>query len=78
MPCVCVCVFREDGMSSMKLYTNPTYFLELWLQEMDKQVQENMAEINKKRERRRVRFPALLLLLPLWAKILYFQGENTL
>ena len=58
MPYVCVCLLREDGKDSMKFYTDPTYFVELWVQEMDKQIQENKSELNKKRERRRVRFPS--------------------
>ncbi|PVD29316.1 hypothetical protein C0Q70_11913 [Pomacea canaliculata] len=45
--------FREDGKDSMKFYTDPTYFVELWVQEMDKQIQENKTELSKKRERRR-------------------------
>nr|KAG5703312.1 hypothetical protein BaRGS_025554 [Batillaria attramentaria] len=45
--------FREDGKDSMKFYTDPTYFVELWVQEMDKQIQENKSELSKKRERRR-------------------------
>ena len=56
-------MFREDGKDSMKFYTDPTYFVELWVKEMDKQIQENKTELNKKRERRRVRFLALLLLM---------------
>ena len=47
-------VFREDGKDSMKFYTDPTYFVELWVQEMDKQIQENKTELNKKREKRKV------------------------
>lgn len=43
----------------MKFYTDPTYFVELWVQEMDKQIQENKTELSKKRERRRVRITIL-------------------
>ncbi|KAL8570596.1 hypothetical protein ACOMHN_008953 [Nucella lapillus] len=52
-------IFREDGKESIKYYTDPTYFVELWVKDMDKQIQENKSELHRKRERRTRRRPRL-------------------
>ena len=38
-------VFREDGKMSLKFYTNPSFFFELWKEEMNKELE------NKKRKK---------------------------
>ncbi|CAL1539873.1 unnamed protein product [Lymnaea stagnalis] len=43
--------FREDGKNSMKFYTDPSYFAELWAIEMGKQIQENKKLHDQKRKR---------------------------
>ena len=40
---------REDGKSSMKFYTDPLYFEELWAIEMGKQFEENRKKANQKK-----------------------------
>ncbi|ESO12588.1 hypothetical protein HELRODRAFT_62339 [Helobdella robusta] len=40
-------VFREDGMDSLKFYTNPEYFAELWFAEM-KAAQHQQKKIKQK------------------------------
>ncbi|XP_050392098.1 actin-binding protein WASF3 [Patella vulgata] len=47
--------FREDGKDSMKFYTDPGYFFELWVAEMEKDFQHKKAELHKKRQKRRPR-----------------------
>ncbi|GFR66665.1 Wiskott-Aldrich syndrome protein family member [Elysia marginata] len=44
--------FREDGKSSMKFYTDPLYFEELWAIEMGKQFEENRKKANQKKNER--------------------------
>ncbi|RUS79119.1 hypothetical protein EGW08_013129 [Elysia chlorotica] len=41
--------FREDGKSSMRFYTDPLYFEELWAIEMGKQFEENRKKANQKK-----------------------------
>ena len=46
------CVYyREDGRDSMKFYTDPDYFLELWCLEIAKDT-ENQMKRHKQRGRR--------------------------
>ena len=33
-------ICREDGKDSMKFYTDPTYFFELWANEMQKETEQ--------------------------------------
>jgi len=47
---LCVC-YREDGIDSMKFYTDPDYFLELWCLEIAKDT-ENQMKRHKQRGRR--------------------------
>ena len=43
---------REDGKDGLKFYTDPTYFFELWRQEMLKDTERMMHDRGKKvRER---------------------------
>lgn len=49
-----VFLFREDGKSSMKFYTDPSYFAELWAVEMGKQIQENKRLHEQRRKRNEV------------------------
>ena len=42
---------REDGIDSMKFYTDPDYFLELWCLEIAKDT-ENQMKRHKQRGRR--------------------------
>ena len=44
--------FRHDGKDGLKFYTDPFYFFELWYQEMEKDVVENM---KKQRNKKKVR-----------------------
>ncbi|CAH1798507.1 unnamed protein product [Owenia fusiformis] len=48
-------VFREDGKSSMKFYTDPKYFFQLWVSEMQKDTEHQRKEIKKKRDKKRPR-----------------------
>jgi len=43
--------YREDGRDSMKFYTDPDYFLELWCLEIAKDA-ENQMKRHKQRGRR--------------------------
>ena len=40
--------FREDGKDGLKFYTDPTYFFELWRQEMLKDTERMMHDRGKK------------------------------
>ena len=42
------CVYREDGKDGLKFYTDPTYFFELWRQEMLKDTERMMHDRGKK------------------------------
>lgn len=53
-------VYREDGKDCMKFYTDSTYFVELWVREMEKEMEEKKSELNKKRDKKKVR-PAQLV-----------------
>jgi len=44
-------MYREDGIDSMKFYTDPDYFLELWCLEIAKDT-ENQMKRHKQRGRR--------------------------
>lgn len=47
-----ICLYyREDGRDSMKFYTDPDYFLELWCLEIAKDT-ENQMKKHKQRGRR--------------------------
>ncbi len=41
---------REDGKDSMKFYTDPTYFFELWCQEMQKDTEMQKKELKKRKK----------------------------
>ncbi|XP_071115408.1 actin-binding protein WASF3-like [Haliotis cracherodii] len=45
--------FREDGKDCMKFYTDSTYFVELWVREMEKEMEEKKSELNKKRDKKK-------------------------
>ena len=49
--------FREDGKDGLKFYTDPTYFFELWRQEMLKDTERMMHDRGKK-----VRHKSLIIL----------------
>ncbi len=40
--------YREDGKDGLKFYTDPTYFFELWRQEMLKDTERMMHDRGKK------------------------------
>lgn len=46
-------VYREDGKDGLKFYTDPTYFFELWKQEMLKDTERVMHDRGKKPHRPR-------------------------
>ncbi|XP_013410911.1 wiskott-Aldrich syndrome protein family member 2 isoform X2 [Lingula anatina] len=48
-------IYREDGKDSMKFYTDPSYFFELWLQEMQKDTEQKKEEYIRKRKKQRPR-----------------------
>lgn len=37
---VLLLLFRTDGKSSVKMYTNPDYFMQLWFENLQKDVSE--------------------------------------
>ncbi len=43
------CVYREDGKDSLKFYTDPTYFFELWCHEMQKDTEAQKKELKKRK-----------------------------
>ncbi len=43
-------ICREDGKDSMKFYTDPTYFFELWCLEMKKDTEAQKKELRQKRK----------------------------
>ena len=43
---------REDGKDSMKFYTDPTYFFELWCHEMQKDTEQQKKELKQRRKNR--------------------------
>ena len=56
--------FSEDGKDGLKFYTDPTYFFELWRQEMLKDTERMMHDRGKK-------------VRPIFPKLLVF-GSNIL
>ena len=41
--------YREDGRDSMKFYTDPGYFFELWYAEIQKDIEQKRTELRKKK-----------------------------
>ncbi|XP_022292172.1 uncharacterized protein LOC111103294 [Crassostrea virginica] len=44
--------YREDGKDSVKFYTDPGYFFELWFQDIQKDIENRKTELKAKRKRR--------------------------
>ncbi len=47
-------IYREDGTPALKLYTNPKYFFELWMEDMQKNIEDDKKK-KEKRKRKKVR-----------------------
>ena len=45
-----ITLYRQDGKDGLKFYTDPFYFFELWYQEMEKDVVENMKKQRNKKK----------------------------
>ncbi|XP_061192177.1 actin-binding protein WASF2-like [Saccostrea echinata] len=44
--------YREDGRDSVKFYTDPGYFFELWFQDIQKDIENRKTELKAKRKKR--------------------------
>eukprot|EP00112_Aurelia_sp_Birch-Aquarium-sp1_P021558 Seg584.1 transcript_id=Seg584.1/GoldUCD/mRNA.D3Y31 product="Wiskott-Aldrich syndrome protein family member 2" protein_id=Seg584.1/GoldUCD/D3Y31 len=44
--------FRSDGKSSLKFYTDPNYFFELWMEKMNKELESKKRKKKKAREKK--------------------------
>ena len=61
---------REDGKDSVKFYTDPGYFFELWFQDIQKDIENRKTELKAKRKR------VSHKLLPVGALLEYRNKQN--
>ncbi|KAF6040379.1 WASF1 [Bugula neritina] len=54
--------FRDDGKPSITLYTNPDYFVQLWIESL----QKNVSESSKKHDGKKVRRVSVPMLCNMW------------